>query len=361
MIEIFSSAVLHSFGLVIFLFGLQSLIFYPLTVAYEIWKRRKLKSIRPFSGKVSVLVPAYNEERTIRQSVKSILGSDYSPLEIIVINDGSTDGTEERIRDLVYGNRITYINKENGGKASALNRGLSAAGGEIVIFTDADSFFLPDTVTLMVRWFADPDIDAVCGNDAPLDPSTSIQKFLALTTHIGTGFVRRALSVIGCLPIITGNLGALRASTMREVRGFREIWGEDLELTFRLHRNGKKIIFDPAPRVIAECPGTIRALWRQRVRWMRSYLKIAWANRDLFFKKKHAPFSLYLPVNFFNMSIIPIIQLFMVPVIVVAYMSGHFTFSDTADVLTYLGFLIFSSFVVFILLLAWSYLSSALD
>ena len=120
-------------------------------------------------------------------------------------------------------------------------QGIDAATGEAIIFTDADSLFLPNTISQIVRWFGSADIDAVCGNDAPLNPSTPIQKFLSITTHIGTGFVRRALSITGCLPIITGNLGAVRASVLKEIKGFKEIWGEDLEITFRLHKARKRL------------------------------------------------------------------------------------------------------------------------
>ncbi|MDP2689734.1 MAG: glycosyltransferase, partial [Deltaproteobacteria bacterium] len=164
----------HSFGLVIFILGIQSLAFVPLTVAYEVWKRRFLRIIPQFSGKVTLLVPAYNEERTIRAAIQSILATDYPSFEVIVINDGSTDGTEEAIADFIREGQIRYIRKPNGGKASALNMGIEAAEGDVVIFTDADSIFLPDTVRKMTRWFGDPSIDAVCGNDAPLHPSTPI-------------------------------------------------------------------------------------------------------------------------------------------------------------------------------------------
>jgi len=85
------------------------------------------------------------------------------------------------------------------GCASPFARGARKATGEVVLYTDADSLFLRDTVGLMARWFADPGIDAVCGNDMPLRAGTALQKLLVITTHIGTGYVRRALSVIGCL------------------------------------------------------------------------------------------------------------------------------------------------------------------
>lgn len=345
----------YAFGITIFFLGLQGIIFFPLTLVYELWKKRFLKRTGPFTGMVTVLIPAYNEEKTIRATITSVLASGYPGLEIIVINDGSTDSTESAIADLIRDGKINYIKKPNGGKASALNAGIGAATGEVIVFTDADSIFLPDTVGKMVRWFADPKIDAVCGNDSVLRPSTPIQKFLAITTHIGTGFVRRALSVIGCLPIITGNLGAVRTRVLREIKGFKEIWGEDLEVTFRLYKHKKRIIFDPDPKVIAECPGTFAGLWKQRIRWIRSYIKIVFLHRDIFFNPAYGPFSFYLPVNFLNMAVVPVLQTGLLLLIPWAYMTEHLYFADTLEFLAYLGIIFFFIIAVYSIILDRDY------
>ncbi|HZY03700.1 MAG TPA: glycosyltransferase [Anaeromyxobacteraceae bacterium] len=349
-------AVFTAFGLAVFVLGLQGLVQFPLSLAYEIWKRRALRRLPPFRGRVSVVVPAYNEERTIRHSVLSILASDWPDLEVVVVNDGSADATEERVRDLAEAGRIVYRRQPNGGKASALNHGISLATGEAIVWTDADSFFEPATVRLVARWFGDRRVDAVCGNDAPLAPATALQRMLAVTTHLGTGFVRRALSLIGCLPIISGNLGAARAAVLREIGGFRRMWGEDLELTFRLQRHRKRIVFDPEPRVMADCPATLGALWRQRVRWVRSYLKVARLNRDLFFRRRWWPFSLYLPLNFANMAVVPVLQMLLLPLVAVAWAAGRFELLDVLEALAFLGVIFFAAVSVYSILLdrAWS-------
>lgn len=348
-------SVFYSFGLIVFLLGVQSLFFFPLTVVYEIWKRRALKALPEFTGKVSVIVPAYNEERTIHSSLSTLLKSNYPNLEVIVVNDGSSDQTERCIEDFIASKRIIYIKQQNAGKASALNHGISMASGEVILYTDADSLFLPETISQMVRWFADPAIDAVCGNDMPLNPQNAIHRFLVVTTHIGTGFVRRALSIIGCLPIISGNLGTIRKKTLEEIGGFVNMWGEDLEITFRLHKFGKRIIFDPQPKVVAECPGTLRALWKQRVRWVRSYFKIAIYHRTLFFSPRHAPFSWYLPINFLNMGVVPLLQLLLLIGLPFAYMYGGLHFIGWVDVMVFLGFFTFILVAVYSIVLDKSY------
>ena len=344
-------ALFWSFGLVVFLLGIQGTLYFPLTIAYEVWKRRALRRLPPFSGRVTVVVPAYNEERTIRVAVETLLESEYRDLEVIVVDDGSRDATGDRVRDLHKQGRIRLIRQENAGKAMALNAGIAAATGEVVLYTDADSLFLRDTVAKTVRWFADPSIDAVCGNDMPLRARTGLQKLLAITTHIGTGYVRRALSIIGCLPIISGNLGAVRRRVLEEIGGFRPLWGEDLEITWRLHERRKRIVFDPEPVVLADCPATFGALWKQRVRWMRSYLKVAGLHRGLFFRRNAWPFSLYLPINFANMALVPLLQIGLLLGLPLALTRGWLPIEGPWEVASWLGLSFFFAAAIYGILL----------
>jgi len=343
--------VFWSFGVVVFLLGIQGTLYFPLTIAYEIWKARTLRRLAPFRGRVTVVVPAYNEEQTIRVAVETLLESDHPDLEVIVVDDGSQDCTAAKILDLHEKGRIRLIRQENAGKAAALNRGIAAATGEVVLYTDADSLFLRDTVAKMARWFADPSIDAVCGNDMPLRARTALQKLLAVTTHIGTGYVRRALSVIGCLPIISGNLGAVRRRVLEEIGGFRELWGEDLEITWRLHAHGKRIVFDPEPAVLADCPATLGALWKQRVRWMRSYLKAAALHRRLFFRRDAWPFSFYLAVNFANMALVPLLQVALLLGLPLAVTRGWVPLDGPWEVASWLGLSFFFAVATYSILL----------
>jgi cellulose synthase/poly-beta-1,6-N-acetylglucosamine synthase-like glycosyltransferase len=199
----------------------------------------------------------------------------------------------------------------------------------------------------MVRWFGDSSIDAVCGNDIPLRARTPLQKVLAVTSHIGTGFVRRALSVIGVLPIITGNLGAIRKSILQKVGGFQPVWGEDLYLTFRLHKWGKRIIFDPAPIIRSDCPASLISLWKQRIRWVRSYLKISRIHAGLFRPRATLPFSIYLPFNYFTQIIIPILQILAVAILLNIIRSGGDSFYFWLNLLIFLGLFSFLAVAVY--------------
>jgi cellulose synthase/poly-beta-1,6-N-acetylglucosamine synthase-like glycosyltransferase len=342
--DLIEKAVLFPIGLAAALVTIQVILCFPLTLAYVLWKRASLRRIaaQPFTALVSVLVPAYNEEKMLRSCVESLLTSCYEHLEIIVVDDGSVDGTADAIDGLVDGVKVRYIRQLNGGKATALNRGAAASSGEVILFTDADSIFLPDTVSSMVRWFAEPTIDAVCGSDVPLNTRTPLQRVLAVTSHIGTSFVRRALSVLGVLPIISGNLGAVRTSVFREIGGFRQTWGEDLEFTFKLQALGKRIIFDASPVVRAECPADLRSLWRQRTRWVRSYLKVAAMHSRLFVPNRAFPFSLYLPFNYFALTVIPILQIAAFPFLIRLAFGNTGTMGWILNVLLYLGLLTFT-------------------
>lgn len=315
------------FGAACFYFGLVSLVYYPLALSYPLWERRLLRQARAqnYTPSVSVLVPAYNEERTIVASLKSILASDYADFEVIVINDGSTDQTEAELQPLLADPRLRYIHKENGGKASALNLGLQQARGEIVLFTDADSLFEADTIRNGVAYFVDPSIGAVSGNDTVLAPHGPMQKMLLVTSHIGTGFVRRALSRIGMLQIISGNLGLVRTAILRQIGGFRQVWGEDLEVTLRLKRHGVRVVYGASTRVLAECPSTLAGLWKQRVRWLRSYIKILRMHRDMLGNPRFGWFGPFLAFNAFNMIGVPLAQTLALLLLPLAWWQGQFS------------------------------------
>jgi len=345
------AALFWAFGLVVFLLGLQGVACLPLTIAYEAWKRRTLRRLPAFTGRVSAVVPAHNEERTIRVALETLLESEGVDLEVVVVDDGSTDGTAGEVAPLAAAGRLRLLRQGNAGKASALNAGIAAATGEVILFSDADSLFLRDTAAKMARWFADPAVDAVCGNDAPLRAATPLQKLLAVTTHIGTGYVRRALSVIRCLPVISGNLGAIRRRTLEEIGGFRPMWGEDLEITWRLQARGKRVVFDPEPMVLADCPATLGALWRQRVRWVRSYLRIAWLHRGLFLERSALPFSLYLPLNFLNLAVVPVLQTALLLALPLALSRGWLALHGPWELAAWLGLLFFLAVAIYAILL----------
>lgn len=276
---------------------------------------------------VSVIVPAYNEGVVLADCLGSILNSGYPRLEVIVVNDGSTDNTEEVMER--FSDRVITINKENGGKGSALNAGIERASGEILMFVDADGIFTEDTIPNMLAGFRNKNVGAVCGNDQPVNTHNILTRILTLMTHTGTGLARRGLALLGMLPIVAGNSGAFRASAIRTVGGFREdTLGEDLELTWRIQEAGYEVEFAPDAIILAEVPDRLGALWKQRVRWARGLIQTARVHKQEFLSPFKSMFHLYLPLNFFIQIVQPILQLLAIVGFPILVLVGVMEFGD---------------------------------
>jgi cellulose synthase/poly-beta-1,6-N-acetylglucosamine synthase-like glycosyltransferase len=215
------------------------------------------------------------------------------------------------------------IGKPNGGKASALNTGIAAAHGEILFFVDADGLFTPSAIREMLNGFTSEKVGAVCGNDAPVNLDRIQTQLACIQTHVGTGFVRRALALINCLPIVSGNIGAFRRSVIEKTGTFLEGFiGEDLELTWRVHKAGFRVNFAPRAVVLAEVPSTVKDLWKQRVRWARGLLQTVRIHGNMMFNPQYGLFGMYLPVIVTSMVIIPLLQLVIVILLPVLAFAG---------------------------------------
>ena len=340
--------VFYLVSFVIITTGVLMLAYYPLALMAELRPRRTPVFKTP-SPLVSIIVPAYNEGKVIGNCVRSILKSNYRNYEIILVDDGSKDDTLAVMRRYEDPPRIQVIAQPNSGKASALNSGFQRSKGEILFFVDADGIFTPSTIREMLLGFRSARIGAVCGNDAPVNLDRLQTRLQALQTHVGTGFVRRALAELNCLPIVSGNIGAFRRNALERTvsasgfpiyQGFDRLWpflrsrkeaeplsrgfiGEDLELTWRIYRAGYRVNFAPHAIVLAEIPATVKDLWKQRVRWARGLLQTARLHRDMFFSRRYGPLGIYLPLNFLNMVVIPILQLVVLLLVILFAITGY--------------------------------------
>jgi cellulose synthase/poly-beta-1,6-N-acetylglucosamine synthase-like glycosyltransferase len=317
--------------------GFLELIYYPLALSFELRRRRHASSpgAEPW---VSIIVPAYNEERVIRNCIESVLTDGYDRKEVFLVDDGSTDGTLAIMRDYDHRPHVTVVSQPNRGKAAALNAGIARASGEILFFVDADGIFTSATIREMLTGFENPIVGAVCGNDEPVNLDRPQTHLLALLTH-GTAFVRRALSRVNCLSIVSGNCGAFRRSVVTEIGGFIEGFiGEDLELTWRVHRAGYRVNFRPQAMVYAEVPSTLRALWKQRVRWTRGLIQTARLHKDMMFTSRYGRVGWYLPLNILSTIIFPIVQLVALALLLLLVASGNSPISATlAGTITWAG------------------------
>jgi cellulose synthase/poly-beta-1,6-N-acetylglucosamine synthase-like glycosyltransferase/spore germination protein YaaH/peptidoglycan/xylan/chitin deacetylase (PgdA/CDA1 family) len=234
---------------------------------------------------ISVLIPCYNEEKVIVSSVERILQSDWTHLEILVVDDGSKDRTSAVVRE-AYANepRVTLLTFENGGKARALNRGLGYCKGEIVVALDADTLFPPETLPRLARWFADPRVGAVAGNAIVGNRLNLVTRWQGLEYVTAQNLERRALAALGAVTVVPGAVGAWRKALLLALGGYpADTLAEDQDLTLACQSAGWRVEFDSSARAYTEAPDTVKGLLNQRFRWSFGTLQCIWKHRrDLF-------------------------------------------------------------------------------
>jgi poly-beta-1,6 N-acetyl-D-glucosamine synthase len=235
--------------------------------------------------RVSVLVPAYNEAPVIGGSIASLLELDYPDLEILVIDDGSSDDTYARalaFEGLHGTTRVRAIRKPNGGKADALNVGIAEARGSLILCVDADSALEPRTLQLAVRHFADPSIGAVAGNVKVVNRSKLLGALQALEYIEGLNMVRNAQAFFRAVNIVPGPLGVFRRDALLELGGYAsDTFAEDCDLTLRLLARGWQICYEPGAIAYTEAPEELLQLLKQRYRWTRGILQALRKHRRL--------------------------------------------------------------------------------
>ncbi|MFG2522297.1 bifunctional polysaccharide deacetylase/glycosyltransferase family 2 protein [Streptomyces sp. NPDC048527] len=232
----------------------------------------------PVTGPVSVIVPAYNEKECIANTLNSLAQSTH-PIEIIVVDDGSTDGTKEIAESLGLPN-VRVIRQENAGKPAALNNGVRNASYDIVVMMDGDTVFEPDTVRQLVQPFAAPDIGAVAGNAKVGNRNTVIGAWQHIEYVMGFNLDRRMYDLLRCMPTIPGAIGAFRRQAVLEVGGMSEdTLAEDTDITVAMHRAGWRVVYQEHARAWTEAPASLKQLWSQRYRWSYGTMQALWKHR----------------------------------------------------------------------------------
>ncbi|NLU71124.1 glycosyltransferase [Streptomyces sp. HNM0575] len=251
-------------------------------------RRRRHDGTRPpVTRPVSVLVPAYNERECIANTVRSLVASDH-PLEVIVIDDGSTDGTAAIVESLgLPGVRV--LRQANAGKAAALNNGLRHACYDLIVMMDGDTVFEPSTVRELVQPFAEPSpasggkaarVGAVAGNAKVGNRGRLIGAWQHIEYVMGFNLDRRMYDVLRCMPTIPGAVGAFRREALLRVGGMSDdTLAEDTDVTMALQRDGWRVVYEERARAWTEAPGSVRQLWSQRYRWSYGTMQAIWKHR----------------------------------------------------------------------------------
>jgi poly-beta-1,6 N-acetyl-D-glucosamine synthase len=253
--------------------------------------RRPARWDAAFQPPVSVIVPAYNEEVGIQATIRSLAASRYPDFEIIVVDDGSTDRTAERVEQLADP-RTTLVRQPNGGKHAALNTGVARARHDIVVMIDGDTQFEPDTIRWLVAPLSDPSVGAVSGNAKVGNRTGILGRWQHVEYVMGFNLDRRALDVADALPIVPGAVGAFRRSAIEQVGGVAgDTLAEDGDLTMAMSRAGWRIVFEPRARAHTEAPATLVALWRQRYRWAYGTMQCMWKHRAAVVRRNEGHFG----------------------------------------------------------------------
>ncbi len=226
---------------------------------------------------VTILVPAYNEGAVIQGSIRSLLALDYPRYEILVIDDGSKDDTTMKASAYAgdHGRAVVrVITKPNGGKARALNTGISQATSEFVLCMDGDSALHPQTLRRAIRHFQDPAIGAVAGSVKVVNRNNLLSSLQALEYIEGLNMVRAAQGFFRLVNIIPGPIGIFRKSALDAVGGYdHDTFAEDCDLTLKLLLEGWQIQYEPGSIAYTEAPEKLLDLLKQRYRWTRGILQ----------------------------------------------------------------------------------------
>jgi peptidoglycan-N-acetylglucosamine deacetylase len=244
-----------------------------------------------FNPRVAVFIPAYNEEKVIVRTIRSVLNSDYTNLHVIVIDDGSTDRTFEVAREAyakdIAAGRVQVLTKPNGGKAAALNFALQGINEDFYVGIDADTVIAMDAISKLIPHFEDERVGAVAGNAKVGNRVNLWTRWQALEYITSQNFERRALDLFNVVTVVPGAIGAWRTVGARAAGGYPiNTVAEDADLTMNLLEQKYKVVYEDRALAFTEAPIDARGLMRQRFRWSFGILQAVWKHRLAFIRNK---------------------------------------------------------------------------
>ena len=282
-----------------------ALYFLLLFVLTFVQNRKEIFSVPKPSKKysVSVLIPAFNEQNSIKETVESVLKSDYKYLkEIIIINDGSTDDTLRIAKELEKKYlKVKVFDKKNSGKADSLNQALKIAKGELIAIVDADSYPDHNAISSMVGYFDDEKMGAVTTRILVRDRNNFIRKMQAVEYKV-IAFTRRLLGFLDAIYVTPGPMALYRKSALNKIKGFdKKNMTEDIEATWHLIHDGYKIRMSFVSKASTVAPDTLKKWFKQRIRWNIGGFQTILKYKHCWFRKGMLGFFI-LP--FFSISLV---------------------------------------------------------
>ena len=309
---------------VIFFFG-------SLTERAMVAKKRLEDLTTNYYPKVSIIMPAYNEEVCLSQALGHMYTLDYPDYEIVFVDDGSSDSTLVLSHEIASRNPhvpTQIVSQPNGGKSKALNTGIIHANGDLVMCVDTDSKIDPQSIRAGVSHFQDQSIVAVGGFVSVANRGLWITEIKHFEYLLAIQFSRRAFSLFGAVTVVPGPIGMFRKSALLEMGGYNvsgKAFAEDAELTIRMLSQGWKIVSDERMISVTEAPETYNAFFRQRYRWIRGMYQATWDNLPSYlFKKGWREFFLGIHL-LYESTMAPIFT----TALTLVFLSSFFTTGDT--------------------------------
>lgn len=317
---------LYGFFLVAMVLMILRLLSIALMAILQHRREKKIVAKAPagFQPKVSIIVPAYNEELNAVRTVECLLKTYYTNFEIVFVDDGSKDSTYEKVLKAFEGNeKVTVMTKPNGGKAAALNYGIQHSTGDILVCIDADTVLPENAIPLMIPYFADENVGAVAGNVRVGNKVNMLTNWQSIEYTTSQNFDRRAFDYVNAILVVPGAIGAFRREAIFASQGFTtDTLAEDCDLTLRILRCGYSIRSCNEALALTEAPESLNMFIKQRFRWSFGMMQSLWKHRDMLFSFKKPNIGwVALP----NLLIFNFIIPFFSPVVDIMFIAGLFT------------------------------------
>lgn len=280
---------------------------------------------------ISLIVPAFNEEITIKKTIQSLKDLDYPNYEVIVVDDGSTDKTLE-IAKKFESSDVKVIHQKNQGKANALNNGIKNSTGEIIVTVDADTSLKKNSlIEISTRFVNSSKLGAVAGN-VKVIPENSLLNVIQGTEYtFGINLVRKAQSILGCVMIVPGPIAALKREAIKKAGFFSDdTFAEDFDITMQILKHGYKVEYEDKAISYTDAPKNLEDFMKQRRRWYRGMVQVLDKHRNLYLNKKYGFFGLFGVPNLWFDVISPV---FNTALILLALINGLLIGDSTMSIL----------------------------
>lgn len=303
----------------------STLLFIPLAL-YSKHRDMSIPEIASFPS-VTVIVPAYNEEKVIDRTIQALIDTKYPDKEIILVDDGSKDGTFEIMSR--YKKQAKVLHKANGGKASAINFGLAYSTGEIIVIVDADTIIGHESLIHLAEGFSiDENVAAVAGNIKVRNRRNWLTWCQAIEYVAGIQIARRALDVFGAISVVPGALGAFRKSVLEEIGSYhKDTVVEDFDVTLKILKTKLVTSGSTNSTAYTEAPESLKNLYKQRRRWYGGNLQVFTRHSDALTNPRFGILQrLVFPYMIFSSCVMPFVSFVTLASAIYAGVTGSLWF-----------------------------------